>query len=269
VTATRSAGDDLGLLELVREDWRAHSPRPLAKPGFHALALHRFGYWQQRLHPSLRLPARIVHDGLYYITRVVYGIELPRTTRVGHRVIIGHQGGIVISGEATIGDDCVIRQNVTVGATEEAGPVPTIGNRVDIGAGAVIVGGVTVGDDVGIGPNAVVVTDVPAGSRVVAPPSQILTFGSAVAPAAVRRSPAVSLPDGSDVAGLVSSTLDVGMSVDADTPLISTGLVDSLNVVVLLEALEAEYGVAVPSEEIDAENFDTPSDIAAFLRARG
>ena len=261
----RSAGDELGLLDVIREDWHAHRPRPLAKPGFHALALHRFGYWQQRLPPALRLPARIVHDALYFVTRVVYGIELPRNTRVGHRVVIGHQGGIVISGESAIGDECLIRQNVTIGANEAGGPVPVLGDLVIVGAGAVIVGGITVGDDVAIGPNAVVASDVPAGSRVVAPPARILVPGLGIDPAEdVPRAPL----DVSNVVALVAAVLDLGTSVDPDTPLISSGLVDSLNVVVLLEALEREFGIAVPSEEIDAETFDTPDDIVEFLRAR-
>jgi serine O-acetyltransferase len=265
VAERRSAGDELGLLEVIREDWHAHRPRPLAKPGFHALALHRFGYWHHGLPPPLRLPARIVHDALYFVTRVLYGIELPRNTRVGHRVVIGHQGGIVISGQSAIGDECIIRQNVTIGANEAGGAVPVLGDRVSVGAGAVIVGGITVGDDVAIGPNAVVASDVPSGSRVVAPPARILVPGSGIAP--VGAAPKAPL-DAASVVALVATVLDLGTAVDRDTPLISSGLVDSLNVVVLLEALEREFGIAVPTEEIDADNFDTPDDIVAFLSAR-
>ena len=44
---------------------------------------------------------------------------------------------------------------------ERAREIPTIGNRVDIGCGACILGGVTVGDDCTIGANAVVIRDVP------------------------------------------------------------------------------------------------------------
>ena len=263
----RSAGDDLGLLAVVREDWGAHRPRPLSKPGFHALALHRFGYWQQRLPPALRMPARVVHDTFYYVTRVLYGIELPRTTRVGHRVVIGHQGGIVISGESAIGDDCLIRQSVTIGANEAGGPVPVLGKRVTVGAGAVIVGGITVGDDVVIGPNAVVATDVPPGSRVVAPPARILGPESGIAHAIEQPGSNPEL-DAERIVALVSSTLDLDSWVDPETPLISSGLVDSLNVVVLVEALEREFGVTIASEEIDAATFDTPTDIVAFIRDR-
>jgi serine O-acetyltransferase len=91
-------------------------------------------------------------------------------------LIIGHQGGVVIHFNSRIGDDCVILQNVTLGAASDAtfmrGPV--LGNRVKVGCGAVIIGGITIGDDVHIGPNTVVTTNIPAGSIVVAPPPRVI-----------------------------------------------------------------------------------------------
>jgi serine O-acetyltransferase len=90
------------------------------------------------------------------------------TAKVGRRFLVGHQSGIVIHFNSEFGDDCVIRQNVTIGAAGvgRINDGPKFGHRVDIGAGAVIVGKVKVGDDARIGPNAVVMTDVPAGATV-------------------------------------------------------------------------------------------------------
>jgi serine O-acetyltransferase len=81
----------------------------------------------------------------------------------------------VISGDATFGDDCIIRNGVTVGLrnTGQRG-APVIGNRVDIGAGAKILGSIHVGDDVVIGANAVVIRDVPANSIAVGIPARVL-----------------------------------------------------------------------------------------------
>ena len=45
----------------------------------------------------------------------IYGIELPYSVSVGRRVVIEHQSGIVIHGASVIGDECIIRQNCTLG----------------------------------------------------------------------------------------------------------------------------------------------------------
>ena len=83
-------------------------------------------------------------------------------------MIIGHQSGIVVHANAVIGDECFIRQNVTIGATsfERADEAPTLGRGVSVGCGAVILGGITIGDRAKIGPNAVVMVDVPADTSV-------------------------------------------------------------------------------------------------------
>jgi serine O-acetyltransferase len=57
---------------------------------------------------------------------------------------------------------------VTLGNTGYDDPLgaPTIGSRVQIGAGAKILGRVTIGNDVIIGANAVVIDDVPSNAVV-------------------------------------------------------------------------------------------------------
>jgi serine O-acetyltransferase len=80
-----------------------------------------------------------------------------------------------------IGDDCVIRQNATIGALGGERPLeaPRLGRGVQVGVGAVILGPVTIGDGARIGPNAVVMTDVPAGATVfVNPPRMMLDMRS-------------------------------------------------------------------------------------------
>ena len=69
-----------------------------------------------------------------------------------------------------------MRQNVTIGAANEetVDRAPVLGNRVDVGCGAVIIGGIVIGDEVRIGPNAIVTMNIPAGSTVVAPAPRII-----------------------------------------------------------------------------------------------
>jgi serine O-acetyltransferase len=96
--------------------------------------------------------------------------------KIGHRLVIEHSGGIVVHGQAVLGDDCIIRQGVTIGNKRLDKPMdaPHIGNRVNIGAGAKILGAVHIGDDVEIGANAVVISDVPAGALAVGVPARVI-----------------------------------------------------------------------------------------------
>jgi serine O-acetyltransferase len=105
-----------------------------------------------------------------------YGIELPYSVKIGRRVIIEHQGAIVIHGNSVIGDDCYIRQGVTLGNRYMDRPLeaPILGNGVNVGAGAKILGRVRIGDHATIGANAVVLRDVPAGATVVGIPARIV-----------------------------------------------------------------------------------------------
>lgn len=105
---------------------------------------------------------------------MITGIELPCEVTIGHNFVIDHFGGIVISGYATFGDNCRIRNGVVVGLKRASEPcAPRIGNNVDIGAGAKILGPITIGDNVVIGANAVVTIDVPANSIAVGVPAVI------------------------------------------------------------------------------------------------
>jgi serine O-acetyltransferase len=88
--------------------------------------------------------------------------------------VIDHFGGIIISGYAKFGDNCRIRNGVVVGIRRVGDrSAPVIGNNVDIGAGAKLLGPISIGDNVVIGANAVVITDVPANSLAVGVPAVI------------------------------------------------------------------------------------------------
>jgi serine O-acetyltransferase len=168
--------DQQSLLQLIREDWQANG-RDWTKPGFRALAVHRFGNWRMGINPKLaRAPLSILYRTMYGFVRNVYGIELPYSTTVGRRVVIEHQGGIVIHGSAVVGDDCIIRQGVTLGNRRLDRPLdaPHLGNGVNIGAGAKILGAVRIGENANIGANAVVCGDVTANTTVVGIPARAL-----------------------------------------------------------------------------------------------
>lgn len=112
-----------------------------------------------------------------------WGINVPWETRIGPGLLIGHCGGIVVTPYATIGRDCNLSHNVTIGVTRGgARPgAPRIGDRVYIGPGAVVVGAVSIGDDVAIGANAVVSKDVPDGATVRGNPGVVHLGGGSAA----------------------------------------------------------------------------------------
>ncbi len=166
----------LGLWQQIKEDWIAHG-RDWTKPGFRAVAVQRFGVWRMKIKPKLlRASFSILYRALYRKIRNTYGIDLPYTVKLGRRVIIEHQSCIIIHGYSSIGDDCIIRQGVTIGNRylDNALATPKLGSRVNIGAGAKILGNVTIGDDVNIGANAVVLADIPTGKTAVGIPARIL-----------------------------------------------------------------------------------------------
>ncbi|MEM9914608.1 MAG: serine O-acetyltransferase [Planctomycetota bacterium] len=184
--------DNLGLLAQIKEDHTAHR-RDWTRPGFRAVAVYRFGVWRMGIKSKLvRAPFSVLYRFLHRRVRNGYGIELPYSAKLGRRVVIEHQSGIVIHGNAVIGDDCVIRQGVTLGIRREDQPdqAPVLGKGVSVGAGAVVLGGVHVGDGANIGANAVVLKDVPAGATAVGIPAKVI---------AMRETPAEVEPSSEEV----------------------------------------------------------------------
>lgn len=162
---------------LIAEDYRSHG-RDWTRPGFRTLFWHRFGVWRMGVRPKLlRAPLSMVYRWGFRHCRNVYGIEIPYSATIGRGVIVEHQGGIVVHGATIIGDGSIIRQNCTLGlrSLDRLDDAPIIGKRVNIGAGAVILGRVMIGDDAAIGANAVVMQDVPAGALAVGVPAVIKT----------------------------------------------------------------------------------------------
>ena len=106
--------------------------------------------------------------------QILTGIELPCEVTLGSNFVIDHFGGIVVSGYASFGDNCRLRNGVVVGLKNVDDPrAPRLGSNVDIGAGAKLLGNISIGDNVCIGANAVVLTDVPSNSLAVGVPAVV------------------------------------------------------------------------------------------------
>ena len=140
-----------------------------------ALVVYRFGRWRYDIRPAvLRKPFSLAYHLLFRIVQIITGIELPCEARIGRRFVIDHADGIVISGYARFGDNCRIRTGVVVGLKSVDDPcAPDIGDNVDIGAGAKVLGRIKVGNNVLIGANAVVLRDIPDNSIAVGVPATV------------------------------------------------------------------------------------------------
>lgn len=105
----------------------------------------------------------------------IMGIELDYQTDVGSGLSLQHGMGLVVHKKSRIGSRCMLRQGVTIGERRSGGPVPVLGNGVEIGANAVVLGGVLIGDGAIIGAGAVVLKDVPPGVVVAGNPAKIIS----------------------------------------------------------------------------------------------
>jgi len=173
---SQQPANDLSLWEQLKEDWITHG-RDWTRPGLRAVAVHRFGVWRMKIKSKLlRSPLTLIYKMMHHKVRNTYGIEIPFTVKLGRRVVIEHQGGIVINGFCAIDDDSIIRQGVTLGNRYLDCPleVPKLGKRVNVGAGAKIFGDIFIGDGANIGANAVVLCDVPPGATAVGIPARII-----------------------------------------------------------------------------------------------
>lgn len=148
-----------------------------SQQGFWVLTIYRFGRWRYTIKNKwIRKFFSLLYKISYKWIQILTGVEFPCEVEIGKNFRIDHFGGIIVSGYAKFGDNCVIRQGVTVGLKNVENPIaPHIGNNVDIGAGAKLIGPITIGDNVHIGANAVVLTDVPSNSLAVGVPAKIIS----------------------------------------------------------------------------------------------
>lgn len=83
------------------------------------------------------------------------GFKIPRNC-FGPGLMIYHHGEIIVNENARIGANCQLHGGNCIGNNGKTNAVPVIGDGLDLGIGAKIIGGVTLGSNVTVGANAVV-----------------------------------------------------------------------------------------------------------------
>ncbi len=165
----------MGMFRYIFQDWNARLANPKSRMITTMFRLAQLAF---------RLPKPWWWLGTPYLmifwvwVDFVLGIDLSWRTEIGPNFQLMHAQALVINYKATIGSNCVLRSCTTIGVkmfpdgTESAAPV--LGNNVDVGANACIIGPIHIGDGAVIGAGAVVVKDVPPRAVVAGNPARVL-----------------------------------------------------------------------------------------------
>jgi serine O-acetyltransferase len=148
-----------------QDDSPASMLKVLSTDGTLAMVLYRL---MQGSRESGLAPLEMVFNKL---NSAFGGAIIGRGAEFGPGFVLFHSNGVVINKRVKGGANIRLHHEVTIGSDEE-GNTPVLGNDIDLGAGAKVIGGVTIGDGVRVGANAVVVHDVPAGATVVGIPAK-------------------------------------------------------------------------------------------------
>jgi serine O-acetyltransferase len=144
-----------------------------------AVKLHRIAHSLFGI-AGLRWGGKLV----YWLNKVLTSSDIDPRCQVAEGVRIPHPTGVVIGETAVIGTDAIIMAGVVIGARswDKYKRHATVGARVQLGAGAKLLGPIVVGDDARVGANAVVIEDVPAGATVVGVPARVVSGTDEVRP---------------------------------------------------------------------------------------
>ena len=109
--------------------------------------------------------------------RFKYGFEIDLNAKIGEGFYLSNHCGTIVIGPVQIGKYCNVAHLVTIGRAYRKGELgrPTIGDRVWVGTGSVLVGKITIGSNVIVAPNSFVNIDVPDNSIVMGNPAKIIS----------------------------------------------------------------------------------------------
>ncbi|MEE0249311.1 serine acetyltransferase [Peptacetobacter hiranonis] len=120
--------------------------------------------------------SKIIGLILWKLNRTKQTIQLPRQTKVGYGLYIGHGGPIVVNPTTTIGNNCNLSQFTTIGSNE--GNAAIIGDNTYIGPSVCIVENVKIGSNVTIGAGSVVTKDIPDNATAVGNYAKVINFNN-------------------------------------------------------------------------------------------
>ena len=146
------------------------------EPGLWAVIIYRFGRFLFLIDiPVVKIFIRFIAYLMMKVSEILFGVSIKAGTDIGPGLFIGHTGAVIVHPNAQIGENLSIGTGVIIGERGLGkGGYPIIGNDVYVGVGAKILGNIKIGNKVKIGANAVVVKDIPDGSTAVGVPARII-----------------------------------------------------------------------------------------------
>lgn len=140
-----------------------------------AVWLYRHGRrLDQRSPGPVKKCGTILYWLAFRLVETITGVSLPKSAVIGPGLRVWHFGNIFIHPDCIIGANCTVRQGVTIGNRHVDGPVPVLGDNVELGAYSQILGGIKIGNNCRIGAMSVVLQDMPDGSTAVGAPARLI-----------------------------------------------------------------------------------------------
>lgn len=103
-------------------------------------------------------------------------IKIPRKTKIGYGLYIGHNGPIVVNPSCIIGNNVNLSQFTTIGSNK--GNAAKIGDNVYVGPNVCIVENVNIGSNATIGAGAIVTKDIPENATAVGNYAKVINFNN-------------------------------------------------------------------------------------------
>lgn len=120
----------------------------------------------------------IINIILLKIIKLITGIDIPAKTKIGYGLVIYHPQNIVINQDSILGNNIVLKHNVTIGNKKDPATgklvSPIIGNNVEFNPGVVVAGDVSIGDNCILGAGTIVVKTIPENSIAVGNPARVI-----------------------------------------------------------------------------------------------
>lgn len=237
----------------------------LLNADFRVVACYRFDQAVRRYHRQHRvlgLAPRIVSAVWRRRTSTIHHAEIDHRARIGPGLYLMHHTGVFV-GPVSIGDNCVLHHNVTIGQRVAAGDqgVPRLGNDVWIGPGATITGDVTIGDGATISAGTVIARDVPPRALVAGNPGRVVNAdydNSAMLNYRVHRPAPAPEPDAQVDRALAEYARLRDPSADRHLEAVKAAIF-----------LEDVFDVVLREDEIDPDQLGTAEGMRAVLARAG